>query len=318
MKAIIFPGQGAEYPGMGKDLYDNFPQARGMFSHIDDLLGLKISQICFEGTKEELRGMYIQQLAVLATSLVAYELFKEKNIDIDFLSGLSFGEHICLYPAGVLDLKDLVYLIKGRAEATERASKLCLASMLAVIGLEREYLEEKSKKEDFYLANINSPRQMVVSLKKEDKEKVTGALKDSGAKVIELQISGGFHSPFMEEAKQQFKEVADKVEFKHARIPILSNVTARAHTKGEEIKKNLIEQLTTSAFWQDCVEFMIKNGVDVFFEIGPSQISRHLIKKVNPKVKVINIEKKEDLTSDSLLWGENRKPKGALSTSILS
>ena len=166
--------------------------------------------------------------------------------------------------------------------------------MLAVIGLEREYLEEKSKEENFYLANINSPRQIVVSLKREDKERVASVLKDSGAKIVELQIGGGFHSPFMEEAKQQFGEVADNVEFKDAIVPILSNVTARAHTKGEEIKSNLIEQLTAPVLWQDCVEAMIKNGVDVFFEIGPSQILSRLIKRINPKVKVINIEKKED------------------------
>jgi len=295
MKAIVFPGQGAEYPGMGKDLYDNFPQAREMFSRIDDLLGLRISQICFEGTKEDLRGMYFQQLAVFATSLVTYELFKEKNIDVEMLSGLSFGEYTCLYPAGVLDLKDIVHLVKGRAEATDKASKISLSSMLAVIGLERKYLEKKAKVEGFYLANINSPRQIVISLKKEDKEGIKSALKDAGGKAVEVEVHGGFHSPFMNPAKEGFKKVADNLEFKQAKIPIVSNVTARAHTDKEEIKKNLIEQLISPSLWRDCVEFMIKNGVEVFFEIGPSRVSRGLIKKINRKIKVINIEKREDL-----------------------
>lgn len=294
MKAIVFPGQGAEYLGMAKDLYENFSQTRELFSHIDDLLGFKISQICFEGPEEDLRGVYFQQLAVVAASLATHELFKEKNIDIDFLSGLSLGEYTCLYPAGVLDLKETVYLIKARAEATERVSKLCPSSMLIVIGLEKRYLKEIARKEGFYIANINSPRQIVVSLKKTDRARIKSTLEDSGAKVMELQIGGGFHSPFMELAKEEFKKSLNNLEFKQAKIPIVSNVTARAHTDKEEIKNNLIEQLTSPALWQDCVESMIKNGSEVFFEIGPSQILRRLIKKINPKVKVVNMEKRED------------------------
>jgi [acyl-carrier-protein] S-malonyltransferase len=296
MKAIIFPGQGSEYPGMGKGLYDNSTRAREIFSQIDNLLGLKISQICFEGTEEDLRGMYNQQLAIFSTSLVAYELFKEKNIDIDFISGLSFGEYTCLYAAGVLNLKDTARLVKGRAEATERASKLCPASMFAVIGLKRDLLKEKSEEIGFYIVNINTPRQIVISFKKENKEKIKRSLEALGAKVIDLGVNGGFHSPFMESAKEDFKRVADDLEFNDARVPIVSNITARGHTGKNEIKRNLIEQLTTLCLWQNCIEFMIENNVDEFFEIGPSQTLRGLIKKIDPKVKVINIEKNEDLT----------------------
>ncbi len=295
MKAVVFPGQGSEYVGMGKDLYDNFQQAREMFLQIDDLLGSKISQICFEGPEENLRGMYFQQLAVLATSLAAYELFKEKNIDVDFMSGLSFGEYTCLYPAGVLGLGDIVSLVKGRAEATEEASKLCPSSMFAILGVKKEFLEEKSKEVGFYVANINSPRQIVVTLKKEDKDKIKSFFEALGAKVVELKIYGGFHSPFMEPAKEKFKEVIDNLEFKDAKVPIVSNVTARAHINRDEIKNNLIEQLTAPVLWQDSVEFMIRNGVEVFFEIGPSRILRRLIKKINPRLKIVNIEKTEDL-----------------------
>ena len=296
MNAVIFPGHGTQYRGMGKELYDNFSCAKKVFSDIDKLLGMEISRVCFFGKEEELTDVYNQQLAILTTSLAAYEVFKERKINIDFFSGLSLGEYTCLYPAGVLSFEDLVHLVKKRAEATQEASKTQTSSMLAVIGLEKAHLENLAGKNGFYIANINSPNQIVVSLKKEDKERIKKTLKDSGARrVVELKIGVGFHSPFMDSAKRQLKEFAKKLDFEQAKVPIVSNLTARPHTDKNEIRNNLIEQLTSPALWKDCVELMIKNGTEIFFEIGPSRILRGLIKKINPRVKVINIEKKSDL-----------------------
>ncbi len=295
MRAVIFPGQGAQYPGMGKDLAESFSSARKLFSQIDACLGIKISEICFAGQPQTLKDTYYQQLAILSTSLVAYELFKERGIDFSFLSGLSLGEYTCLYPAGVLSLEGVLYLVKERAQAMQEAAKRANAGMLAVLGLELKILEESAKENDFYISNINSEAQVVISLAEDKKEKIKHLLEGLGAKVIELEVSGGFHSPFMEPAKERLVKALEGLDFKDAKIPIVSNFTARPHTDRNEIKQNLLRQLTSSVLWKDCVEYMIGKGVDTFFEIGPGRVLNGLVRKINPGVQVINIEKKDDL-----------------------
>ncbi len=296
MNAVIFPGQGAQYPGMGKDFYDNFTSAQNIFSHIDEIVGFPLKEKCFYGTKEELEDTFFQQLAILATNLAIFEVFKEKKIKIDYFSGLSLGEYSCLYPAGVLSLKDLVVLIKERALAMQEAAKINPSCMFAVLGVEEEMLRN-NEGEGFYIANINSPSQIVISLAKKNRQRIKDALEKIGLKVIELSVSGGFHSPFMEPAKERLKKVMDSLEFSNAHTPIISNFTAKGHTDKEEIKSNLINQLTHSVLWRKCVDYMVEAGVDTFFEVGPSRILRGLIRKINPAIKVINIEKKDDWDS---------------------
>jgi [acyl-carrier-protein] S-malonyltransferase len=229
--------------------------------------------------------------------LVGYELFKKKNIKIALLSGLSLGEYSCLYPAQVLDLEGLVYLIKERASAMEEASKYNPSCMFAVIGLPRRELETLSSHFGFYLANNNSSQQTAISLKKQDKEKIKAILEEKSAKVIELDVGGGFHSIFMEPAKKHLAKIIETLKFDNAKIPVVSNYTAKPAIDKDEIKSNLINQLTSTVLWQDCIEYMAAANIDIFFEIGPSMVLRGLIRKINPELKVINIEKKEDLDS---------------------
>jgi len=295
MNSVIFPGQGAQYSGMGKSLYENFSQAREIFSRADAVLGYGLSGKCFNGSEEELKDTALQQVAILTVSLAAYEVFRSKNIVPSFFSGLSLGEYSCLYAAGVLDVEDLVLLVRERAMAMQRACQIDPAAMLAVMGMKHDDLRKKSQEEGFYLSNINSQDQIVVSLKKEDKDRVKTCLESCGAKVVELAVSGGFHSPFMETARQHLELIIYKLDFHDAKIPIVSNVTAKGHTKKDELMSNLVRQLVSPVLWNDCVNYMAQNGVSLFYETGPSKVLRGLIRKINPSLKVVNIEKKEDL-----------------------
>lgn len=295
MNAIIFPGQGAQYSGMGKSFYDNDSDVKKLFSNIDDILGFKLSEKCFLGSAEELKDTSLQQLAILSVSLAAYEVFKKTNVDFKYFSGLSLGEYSCLYPSGVLSLEDVVKLVQERGLAMQQAAKNSPSTMCAVIGLDKDTLLSLQD-QGFYLANINSPSQIAISLAPENKEKVISLLSEKGAKrVIPLDVSGGFHSPFMNDAKLRLSKMIETLQFNDAKIPIVSNYTAKAHTNADEIKDNLVNQLTNVVLWKAGVEFMHSHGVVNFFELGPSKVLKGLMRKINSDLVVKNIEKIEDL-----------------------
>jgi len=193
-----------------------------------------------------------------------------------------------------------VNLVNQRAKAMNKAALDNPSTMFAVMGIARDALKEQAEKENFYIANINSPGQTVVSLAKDKRNSIFTILESAGARVIELQVSGGFHSPFMNSAKEHLASVVEAMNFSDAKIPIVSNFTAKGHIKAEEIKKNLLEQLTSTVLWNDCIDYMASAGVDSFFEVGPSKVLKGLMRKINSQAKVINIGEKQDLDSLSV------------------
>jgi [acyl-carrier-protein] S-malonyltransferase len=219
---------------------------------------------------------------------------KKKDREISYFSGLSLGEYSCLYPAGVVSLNDLITLVRERSLAMDEAGKENPSGMFAVIGAKEEDLKGKDR-DKFYIANMNAPSQIVVSVAEDNKPAVKEEFIEMGFRVVELDVSGGFHSPFMEPARKHLEKVMKSINFSDADIPVVSNVTARAHIKGEEIKRNLIDQLTHPTLWEKCVNFMSEKGVDTFFELGPSRVLKGLIRKINPQLKVISVGKKEDI-----------------------
>jgi len=294
MKAIIFPGQGAQYAGMGKSLYDNYPKAKDVFCSIDEILEFKLSDKCFNSQEDELKDTAIQQLAILSVSLAAFSIFNKRNTELGYLAGLSLGEYSCLHAGGVLSLEDTVTLVKERGIAMQEAARVNPSVMFAVIGSSREKLEKIAQEEGFYIANLNAPNQIVISLAQDNKEGIKKELENNNLRVIELGVSGGFHSPFMNSARKRLADVARGMNFKDSTIPIVSNFTAQSHTKSGEIKENLLAQLVSPVLWEKCVELMIQHNVDLFFEVGPSKILKGLIRKIAPSVKVVNLEKQGD------------------------
>ena len=296
--AVIFPGQGSQFIGMGKDLFDNFKEAKEIFNKADSVLNQKISQVCFNGPLEKLKDTLYQQLSVFLVSVVSFEILKsKKEITPSFYAGLSLGEYTALYASRVLDFESCLSLVKERARLMAQVSKDKPCCMYAVLGLNKEDLEEADK-ELFYIANLNCPSQVVISLEAVNKEAVKKYLESKGAKrIIELEVSGGFHSPFMRPAEEELSKIIYSLDFKDAQIPIVSNVDAVANRDKGKIKDNLIKQLTFPVLWARSVEYMNKEGVSLFYEVGPLKILKGILRKISPSLEVLNFGSLQDFTS---------------------
>lgn len=290
--ALIFPGQGAQKTGMGKELYDNSQAARDVFKTADEVLGYSISDLCFNGSDEDLMKTINSQPCILTVSLAAYEALKENyNIEAACTAGHSLGEYAALYAAGAVDLKTVLKLIQKRALLMNEAAEKTTGSMAAVLGLDNETVINITKTlNNVFVANFNSPGQVVITGDKEEINNNLDKFKEAGAKkVIPLSVSGAFHSPLMESAGNAFVDFVKEFEFKNTNIPVYTNVDAKAETFGEEFRNKLPKQICSSVLWTQTINNIMGTGISNFIEIGPGKVLAGLNKKISTEIVTNNI-----------------------------
>ena len=290
--AYVFPGQGAQFVGMGKDLYDNFPKAKELFDQANEILGFNITDIIFNGTDEDLKQTKVTQPAVFLHSVIRAICLGD-DFKPDMVAGHSLGEFSALVAAGVLSFEDGLRLVSKRALAMQAACELQPSTMAAVLGLEDEKVVEVLKSitnEVVVAANFNCPGQLVISGSIAGVEQACEALKNAGAKrALPLKVGGAFHSPLMEPAREELAKAIEETNFSSPKCPIYQNVVAHAVTEPQEIKKNLIAQLTAPVRWTECVRAMISDGATLFTEVGPGTVLQGLVKKIDSSISAESI-----------------------------
>lgn len=281
MKAYVFPGQGAQFSGMGKDLYESSPAARELFDRADEVLGFGLSKIMFEGTDEELRQTKVTQPAVFLHSVASVAALGEE-FRPDMVAGHSLGEFSALVAAGALDFESGLRLVYARALAMQKACEEVPSTMAAVLGLSDDVVESVCDGiEGVVAANYNCPGQIVISGTKEAVSEACVRLKEAGAKrALPLAVGGGFHSPCMASAKEELERAIEQTIFATPRCPIYQNVDAKPHTSPEQIKANLTAQLTSPVRWTQSVQNMVADGAVEFVELGPGKVLTGLVGKI--------------------------------------
>ncbi len=283
MNAYIFPGQGAQFSGMGLDLYENSPLAQELFEKANDILGFPITDIMFEGSDEDLKETKVTQPAIFLHSVILAKTLGD-NFKPDMVAGHSLGEFSALVAAGALTFEDGLKLVSQRAQAMQKACELQPSTMAAVLGLDDDVVENVCANTEGIVvaANYNCPGQLVISGEVEAIHKACETLKEKGARrALVLPVGGAFHSPLMEPAREELAAAIENTTFSKPNCPIYQNVTATAITDENEIKANLISQLTAPVRWTQSVQQMIADGASHFTEVGPGKVLQGLVKKIN-------------------------------------
>jgi len=297
--ALIFPGQGAQAPGMGKEFYDSSPEAKGIFQKADSLIS-GLTDVTFNGPADKLTSTAYCQPAIFTLSMAALEALrahpKFKSIEPAFAAGLSLGECTAVTASGALTFEEGLNLVERRSFFMDEATKAKKGAMAAVIGFDKDNLIAVCRETGAEVANFNSPDQIVITGDADKVAKASNAIKEQGAKrVIPLDVAGAFHSSLMASAVPKFEDVLAKAGFKQALYPVVSNVDGRPVRDPEAIRQNLAKQITSSVRWVESVQYIAGQGVSVFLEIGPGNVLKGLIRKIDPGLTVHNIRNPQDL-----------------------
>lgn len=305
--AFIFPGQGAQYVGMGKDFYEKIPVCRQIIEKAAEISELDLEKICFE-ENDKISITEYTQISMMAVEAAILKALEEQGIYPDMTAGLSLGEYGAVLASGTMSLEDVFYTVRKRGIYMQEAVPEG-GAMAAILGMEAELIEKicQETQGTVSIANYNCPGQIVITGEKGAVEKASEKLKEAGAKrILPLQVSGPFHCEMLQEAGEKLSEVLEKISLQDIKIPYVSNVTAQMVTEREQIKGLLVKQVSSSVRWQQCVETMIENGVDTFVEIGPGKTLSGFVKKINRNVAMMNIQTVEDFQKVSEKLRERR------------